>query len=226
MTIYTAGTKKDAPEPEVVTEPLTAFKDKEEEAAEVVRVTYFPRSKRTVCLHLLLTLLLVIVLVCGAVGAVVFYRHISRRATSGWCGVRYYDDEFHRDTEASPARMEHAGFSAPENAGYDFMDEDIEVMEEELVERLHTPRFDEVRETTVWHDWRTNFTALVDEADGVCYIMPLNRSAIAPPRSLLDLLEKLLSGYYFTNTRVIRSVGHYTLLHQHTCHQVSRSLHT
>jgi len=216
MTIYTPGKvdKKDSdvPDPEVCTEPLNAFKDKEDEEdpARVVKVTYFPRSKRTVCLHLLLTLLLVVVLVCGAVGAVVFYRHISRRASSGWCGVRYYDSEFHQrgdspaHSAASPARMEQAGFSAPENMGFDFMDEDIEVMEEELVEHLHTPHFDEVRETTVWHDWHTNFTALVDEGEGVCYIMPLNRSAIAPPRSLLDLLEKLLTGYYFTDTRVIR----------------------
>lgn len=37
-----------------------------------------------------------------------------------------------------------------------------------------------------------------------CYIMPLNRSTVLPPRSLLDLIDKMSNGYYDVDMSVAR----------------------
>lgn len=37
-----------------------------------------------------------------------------------------------------------------------------------------------------------------------CFVMPLNRDAVLPPRSLFDLIHKMWDGYYEVNTDVVR----------------------
>lgn len=238
MTIYTPGkvdkeSKDDCPE--VVTtdsEPLTGFKDKDCEAViskPVLRVTYFPRNqKRTFCVHFVLTVMVLIILACGAIGSVIFYRHLNRKVYSGVCGVRFSDPEYQQlmmvdegddilyptdvATPKAPQqiidRYERkkpqpgvVGKSSFYSMG--FTEEGMEVSEVEQYEFLHMPYFDEVRETTVWHDFKTNYSAIIDAELGACYIMPLNRSAIAPPHNIIDLLAKLMSGYYMKSAEVI-----------------------
>lgn len=39
---------------------------------------------------------------------------------------------------------------------------------------------------------KQNYTAIIDHQLGHCFVMKLNRTAIAPPRDLIDLLDKLM----------------------------------
>ena len=71
----------------------------------------------------------------------------------GRCGVTYYDEFYHHKPELhhmadSPVEIEEP---APTSMG--FFEEEIEVSEVDLYERLTIPKFDEVEETVVWHDF-------------------------------------------------------------------------
>lgn len=208
--------------PEVVTEPLTSFKDDDSEMAapKLVRVTYFPRGRRTFCVHLMLTIMVMVILTCGAIGAVVFYRHLNKKEVyTGRCGTRYYDPEYHElrgDLNAmprDPLPHQRPGLSMYKTSRFtlDFLEESIEVSRVDAFEQLHTPSFDEVRENTVWHDFQSNYTAIIDRSLRSCYIMNLDRKAIAPPSDVLDLLKKLLTGYYMKSAAVMRQNYHLML---------------
>ncbi|XP_059178662.1 integral membrane protein 2B-like isoform X2 [Physella acuta] len=207
MTIYTPsqGEKKpdkDVSEPEVVTEPLTSFKDEEEAALDnQVQVNYFQRKRRTYCIHLLLIIFILVVLACGAIGATVFYKHLNKRVYSGVCGNIYIDTQYNRSLDRFIG-------DALEDQPMDYVEERIQVSEVDLYEELYTPRFDEVRENLVWHDFARNFSVIIDREVRMCYVMKLNRSIIAPPRDLIDLVDKLMSGYYLPKARVIRENYH------------------
>jgi len=51
------------------------------------------------------------------------------------------------------------------------------------------------------HDFSANVTGIVDVENKRCYVMPLNRNAVLPPKSLHDLLSKMSNGYYAVDTR-------------------------
>ncbi|XP_076454036.1 integral membrane protein 2A-like [Babylonia areolata] len=212
MTIYKIqpGEKKGDKEPEVLTEPLTGVKDDPEEATspKSVRVTYVPRRHRTwVNLCLILTALLV--LGTGIIAAIFLYRHLSSKVVRGRCGVTYYDGFFHQqqsEPQIAPDTppMDYANEPSGALTEMDFFEEDIEVSAEDLYEHLTVPKFDEVEETVVWHDFDRNLTAIVDPLHRTCYIMPLNRTRISPPRDLIDLIVKLKTRYYMPKASVVR----------------------
>lgn len=54
------------------------------------------------------------------------------------------------------------------------------------------------------HDFYSNYTAIVDVDQKRCYIMPLDRSLVLPPRTLKDLILKMSDGYYAMDMEKIR----------------------
>lgn len=214
MTIYTSvqtekKSEKDVLVPEVVTEPLTGYKEDEEVdviavATKVVRVNYFQASRRSFCIHVLLTVMVLVILACGAIGVLVFYRHLHKKNSfSGVCGNVYFDTIYHAKSEAISESVRMAA-EFRDTTQMDYFEEGIEVSEVDLFEQLYTPQFDEVQENYVWHDFSRNYTAIIDHHLRHCYVMKLNRTAIAPPKDLIDLVDKLMSGYYMPKARVIR----------------------
>nr|KAG5688703.1 hypothetical protein BaRGS_029529 [Batillaria attramentaria] len=85
----------------------------------------------------------------------------------------------------------------PDCIDTEYLEEDVEVSEVELYERFTVPKFDEVEETV-------NLTAIVDPTHHTCYVMPLNRTRIAPPHDLIDLIMKLKTRYYMPKASVVR----------------------
>lgn len=213
MTIYKtqSGEKKVEKDPEVLTEPLTGVKDDSEEEAVVapklVRVTYLPRRRRT-WVNLCLIMAALLVLGTGTIAAIFLYRHLSNRVVRGRCGVTYFDEAYHGQPEQMQMdklfETQRPADREPPVIDMDFFEEDIEVSAVDMYERLSIPRFDEVAETVVWHDFTKNLTAIVDPTHQTCYIMPLNRSNVAPPLNLIDLLQKLKTHYYMPKASVIR----------------------
>ncbi|KAK7469841.1 hypothetical protein BaRGS_00036170 [Batillaria attramentaria] len=206
MTIYTkpTGEKKSEKAPDASKEPLTGKDDAdcEEGAPKVVRVTYSPRHRRTwVNLCLILTALLV--LGTGIIAAIFLYRHLSSKVIRGRCGVEFYDEIYQRERDQNPADPQMLS-DEQHTVDTEYLEEDVEVSEVELYERFTVPKFDEVEETVVWHDFDKNLTAIVDPTHHTCYVMPLNRTRIAPPHDLIDLIMKLKTRYYMPKASVVR----------------------
>ena len=119
----------------------------------MIQVTYFPKNRRTCCVHLLLTLMVLLILTCGGIGTYVFYKHFNKRTYSGVCGVRFFDSEYSSDMSGNSPYAEAAKMNDEDLPSF-YLKEDIEVSPVDEWEYLHTPSFQEVRETTVWHDFR------------------------------------------------------------------------
>lgn len=71
-------------------------------------------------------------------------------------------------------------------------------------ERLDVPPVLNFRRSTVLHDFDQNLTAIVDRDNERCFILPLNRGTVEPPKNFLDLLDKFKSGYYLPDAEIVR----------------------
>ncbi|CAE1261877.1 ITM2B [Acanthosepion pharaonis] len=212
MTIYKfqqVGKKsKEDEQPETVKEPLTAEKEKDPEASKLpkaIHVTFIPRRSKT-CINMSLMFISLIVLSGGAIGGIYLYGHLKHTVIRGRCGVIYTQDLFMQKDPPVPIA---SGFRyndqnpSKNDMSVSFFEETIEITDD-YYERVEIPKFDECENAIVLHDFERNFTAIVDKDIGRCFIMKLNRSVIAPPKDLWDLLHKLKSGYYMPRATVVR----------------------
>lgn len=77
-------------------------------------------------------------------------------------------------------------------------------IDDDKYEKIDVPDFGGARSGRFIHDFNTNFTAIIDLTGQRCFVMPLNRTNILPPRNLYDLIEKMWAGYYKVNTDTVR----------------------
>lgn len=77
-------------------------------------------------------------------------------------------------------------------------------LENQDYEKIDVPDFRDGRSGRFIHDFNTNITGIIDITGKRCFIMPLNRHNVLPPRSLLDLIQKIWDGYYKVDTEVVR----------------------
>ncbi|KAK0404142.1 hypothetical protein QR680_017308 [Steinernema hermaphroditum] len=128
-----------------------------------------------------LPILVIWLLLASFFSGILFYKHFSRQPTYfGWCGAKFV-----------------------ENGRQERLTQRLEIDPEELYERIQVPRFGANRPAVFVHDFRMNITAIVDLLGKRCFIKPLDRNLVAPPKSFIDLVEKLERGYYEQNPRVI-----------------------
>ncbi|KAF7280535.1 uncharacterized protein LOC143193354 [Rhynchophorus ferrugineus] len=85
-----------------------------------------------------------------------------------------------------------------------FFEENYEIDTENQYEKINVPDFRNGRSGRFIHDFNTNYTGIIDVTDHRCFVMPLNRTNVLPPRSLIDLVQKMWEGYYKVNTAVVR----------------------
>lgn len=87
----------------------------------------------------------------------------------------------------------------------EYLREGFEIdIDRESYEKIDVPDFKDGRSGRFVHDFNTNITGIIDSAARRCFVMPLNRETVLPPRSLFDLVHKMLSGYYHVDTQVVR----------------------
>jgi len=79
-------------------------------------------------------------------------------------------------------------------------DFDIDV-EEENYEVIELP---EIFLGRYMHDFQANLTVIIDSLRSRCYIMPLDRTVVPPPRNLFDMLMKMKQGVYNLNFTEIK----------------------
>lgn len=196
MTIYKfpAGEKK--PEggvdaKDILKVPLT-YNEPEDKQTKAFYILVRNRRSRT-CLNLCLIFMALLVLAAGTVGGVYLYRHLAHKRTSLVCGVNGHDpDLLPKEGEAQ---------------SYTYFEEKIEVTDE-VFEKIEVPATNYWKYTVVLHDFVSNYTAIVDEVRGRCFVMHLNRTLVKYPRNMMDLLWKYHTRYYIPNVRILHEKYH------------------
>ncbi|XP_015607752.1 uncharacterized protein LOC107273760 [Cephus cinctus] len=77
-------------------------------------------------------------------------------------------------------------------------------LENEHYEKIDVPDFHGGRQGRFIHDFSINKTGIIDIDGHCCFVMPLNRRRVLPPRNMYDLLNKMYNGYYEVDTEVVR----------------------
>jgi len=145
---------------------------------------YLAWRRRRLLTSLCATLLILWLLMAAIVGSILLFRYLHRRPVFyGWCGTDYVEQD-----SAISAKLQQR----------------VEVDQDKEYEKIDVPRFGPNRPATFVHDFRQNWTAIVDLIGGQCFLKPLDRRQIAPPSNFIDLVRKMESGYYEQNTAVIR----------------------
>jgi len=116
------------------------------------------------------------------------------------------EDEMGRRYRSHPrnAAAAKTGNEEFDNLMRDFFREDFEIDIDSDVEKVDVPDFRDGRSGRFIHDFNTNITGIIDITGHRCFVMPLNRGNVLPPRSLFDLIHKMWDGYYKVDTQVVR----------------------
>ncbi|KOX75693.1 Integral membrane protein 2C [Melipona quadrifasciata] len=86
-----------------------------------------------------------------------------------------------------------------------FFKERFEIdLENEQYEKIDVPDFRGGRQGRFIHDFNINKTGIIDIDGQCCFVMPLDRQTVLPPRNMYDLLRKMYNGYYEVNTEIVR----------------------
>lgn len=88
----------------------------------------------------------------------------------------------------------------------DFFREEIEMdmSDDESYTKINVPDFKDGRHGRFMHDFKENQSAIIDTTANRCFIMPLDRNTTLPPKSFVDLMQKMGSGYYNIDTDRVR----------------------
>lgn len=91
------------------------------------------------------------------------------------------------------------------------LQEELEIDVVNEYEKIDVPDFSDGRNGRFIHDFNTNTTGIIDISARRCFVMPLNRGRVLPPRSLFDLITKMWDGYYKVDTQVVKETMHVVL---------------
>lgn len=96
--------------------------------------------------------------------------------------------------------------NADDGANDRFFKEEFELdfTDENESSKINVPDFRDGRTGRFLHDFKSNQTAIIDENNKRCFVMPLDRTVILPPKSFADLIQKMYGGYYDINTTEVR----------------------
>jgi len=147
---------------------------------------YVQRRRRALLCAMVVVSVLVLCVVC-LTGALFGYRYLKMNTKKYMECTLMYDDEY--------------------DVPQDFKFEETVEMEQTAVgtyEKLEVPPILNFFRATVVHDFNQNQTAIIDRDHKRCYTMPLNPETVKPPSDLLDLFNKLQSGYYMPDARLVR----------------------
>lgn len=164
----------------------------------------------TACLLLLGFLVVGIGMLCGTY---LYRQYVQARVHHfrGWCNIPYEPQPMHENLLSVMGGGAQLNSNEEENrAEFDrrisnFFQEGFELdLDDELFEKIDVPDFRDGRTGRFIHDFNNNLTGIVDNSGGRCFVMPLDRSKVLPPRDLYDLIIKMWNGYYKVDTLVIK----------------------
>lgn len=183
------------------------------------RIIIFParvhRVSTATTLCLLLTALTVVSI--GIIGGKFLYNEYlsvtrSEESFKGWANIpvkESYDglDDYNDDFQETRSEI---SMDDTDNMKHGKMfhkltfQENFEINDDQKYEKIDVPDFKDGRSGRFIHDFNTNITGIIDITGRRCFIMPLNRENVLPPKSLFDLIHKMWEGYYKVDTAVVR----------------------
>jgi len=192
--------------------PLPMKDDAEMELPPPLYLAMHSRARRvstatSVCVFVTTLLVLTI----GIIGGVYLYHQFARTKMQrfrGFCSVPFDSDgeKVYSSRLGRPEGLMDAAGSmnedSTETTGPLYFQEEFEIDIE--YEQIDVPDFSGGRRGRFIHDFSANKTGIIDLDGHRCFVMPLNRSRILPPNSLLDLVIKMRAGYYEVDTEVVR----------------------
>jgi len=162
------------------------------------------RQRRTrVFVNCCIFLNAMILTAAGVMGGMYLYHHMSKNFV-GKCGVN-----FKHDDTSSEMSLQHGEVIDPKDprpvlADGQF-DEQVELdIDNGVYEKIDVPEFLDCRRATILHDFERNTTAVIDKDAARCFVMPLDRALVKPPKDFWDLIVKLRTGYYLPDEQVVR----------------------
>lgn len=81
---------------------------------------------------------------------------------------------------------------------------DLDMSEDQGFTKIDVPNFRDGREGRFMHDFKHNESAIIDNSAKRCFVMPLDRDVVMPPRNFYDVIRYIWAGYYNIDTNVIR----------------------
>lgn len=204
--------------------PKVAYSDADTESM------VFNRPQYTCLKSFLLFLIAVIVMMLGVLGGWTLYRlytpnHANMRYHA-LCDIPYAADSielprfYPRNDDAFSLNwrtllpMPGSGSNLESVKQFDddliddnFFREEIELdssSDNDGYARIDVPDFKDGRRGRFMHDFKENQSAIIDTSSNRCFIMPLDRETTLPPSSLIDLMQKMGSGYYNIDTERVR----------------------
>ncbi|GAB1870038.1 Integral membrane protein 2 [Camponotus japonicus] len=189
---------------------------------------YFVSKRSIHRIHVTATFLLFLValmiLIIGVIGGLYIYKQYARtqmrRFRTGWYSIPYdssnkapyghqgllADSELF--TQSLTRAMEQDAMDIARHLDHEinnFFKERFEIdLENERYEKIDVPDFRGGRQGRFIHDFNINKTGIIDIDGHCCFVMPLNRQRVLPPRNMYDLLRKMYNGYYEVDTAIVR----------------------
>ncbi|KAI4464262.1 integral transmembrane protein 2 [Holotrichia oblita] len=143
-------------------------------------------TRTTLCLLLTALIVVSIGIICGTY---LYRQYLRSQIFKGWCN-------FPVEQQQPDAAM---------LLDTNFIQEEFEIdVNRGEYEKINVPDFRDGRSGRFIHDFNTNKTGIVDITGQRCFIMPLDRNSVLPPKSLFDLIQKIWDGYYKVNTEIVR----------------------
>lgn len=87
-----------------------------------------------------------------------------------------------------------------------FFNEDFELdlSDAESYSKVTVPEFKDGLSGHFLHDFQFNQSLIMDTLKKRCFVMPLDRNTVLQPRTMYDLFNKMVSGYYNIDTQVVK----------------------
>lgn len=172
-------------------------------------------AKRVSKVHLAFLLMIACIVVglgtlCGSFIYRKYLQSQVRYRFKGWCNIPYDADAVRNELLTAQAELEDLNRIEQDRAEFDrrishFFQEGFELdLDDEKYEKIDVPDFRDGRSGRFIHDFNNNLTGIVDNTGERCFVMPLDRSKVLPPRDLYDLIVKMWNGYYKVDTLVVK----------------------
>ncbi|KOC62938.1 Integral membrane protein 2B [Habropoda laboriosa] len=187
-------------------------RDAEAQDLKSVKGPYFVSRKSIYRIHVTSTFLLFLValmiFIIGVIGGLYLYRQYAQtqmhRFRTGWYSIPYDNtdklpytrDAVHQSFIANSDLILKSLTKATEQEAVD-IEKNNEI-------KIDVPDFRGGRQGRFIHDFNVSKTGIIDIDGQCCFVMPLNRQTVLPPRNMYDLLRKMYNGYYEVNTEIVR----------------------
>ncbi|XP_069962451.1 integral membrane protein 2B isoform X3 [Bactrocera oleae] len=167
----------------------------------------------------LLFLIAVVVMMMGLLGGFTLYRAYAPTTSNlhyrALCDIPYMQTgnitiprlyEEHDELDWRNLFSRFTNYNGNNDLSDDFFREEIDVdmSDSESFARIDVPDFKDGRRGRFMHDFKKNQSAIIDTTANRCFIMPLDRDTTLPPKSFVDLMQKMGSGYYNIDTDRVR----------------------